>query len=359
MKLDEIHGLLASLLPEARLETAVPLSPDDGASETLKAIGYVEPLLLTVNAAGERRRLVLRFGRPDEFGHDRRSDRAQRFLLAFDTAGAIPRHAALLDVGLTEGDRLVSLRGGGELYLLSEFAEGRTYAEDLRRVAGDGSAGPLDLSRSEALARYLAQLHARRLTPDGRYRRSVRDLVGHGEGIFGIVDGYPDEVPAAPPARLRRIERSACEWRWKLRGRDARLARIHGDFHPFNVVFGEASEFTLIGAARGCAGDPADDVAAMSVNYVFFALERRARAWDDGLGALWRDFWATYLDESGDGALLGVVAPYFAWRALVLANPRFYPRLAERDRDALLTFVEEALAQESFDPGSAETIFRG
>ncbi|HUB08033.1 MAG TPA: phosphotransferase [Myxococcales bacterium] len=356
--LGEIRALLASLLPGAELESAVPLSADSGTGETQKAVGYVEPLLLTVTQDGARRRLVLRFGKPDEFGHRRRSDRVQRFLLAFDTAHTLPRHAEVLDVGaVDQGDVLRSLRGCGEPYLLSEFAAGDPYAADLRRVAETGRATSLDLSRSEALARYLAQLHALRLTADALYRRTVRDLLGHGEGVFGIVDGYPEGVPAAPPERLQRLERACWEWRWRLRGRDARFARIHGDFHPFNVLFREATDFTVIGAARGSAGDPADDVTALAINYLFFALEKRGEAWDEGLGPLWRSFWATYLDESGDGALLGVAAPFLAWRALVLANPRFYPRLAERDRDALLAFVEDVLAEDSFDPGAAEALF--
>ena len=99
------------------------------------------------------------------------------------------------------------------------------------------------------------------------WRRAVRDLLGHGEGIFGIVDGYPDGVPGAPPERLEALERAALAWRWRLRGRAGRLRRTHGDFHPFNVIFAEGTRFTLLDASRGGLGDPADDLVALTVNY--------------------------------------------------------------------------------------------
>jgi aminoglycoside phosphotransferase (APT) family kinase protein len=143
-----------------------------------------------------------------------------------------------VDVGAIAADGgLVSLRGAGEPYLVTEWAEGALYAEDLRRVAREGRATALDLARCDALADALARLHAERIADAPGWRRAVRDLLGHGEGIFGMVDGYPDGVPAAPPERLRAIEERCLAWRWRLRGRVHRLARTHGDFHPFNIVF--------------------------------------------------------------------------------------------------------------------------
>jgi hypothetical protein len=183
----------------------------------------------------------------------------------------------------------------------------------------------------------------------------VRDLVGHGEGIFGMIDGYPDDTPGAPAQRLRGIERRALEWRWRLRGHEDRLARIHGDFHPFNVVFDEGTSFSLVDASRGCAGDPADDVTAMAVNYLFFAVSRPA-SWP-ALGALWRRFLSSYLEASGDRELLEVAPPYLAWRALVVSSPRFYPHLPARSRDRLLAWIERLLEAPRLDPGSADELF--
>jgi len=354
-----LRELLASLFPGAEIISALALAPDTGASATLKAEGYGAPLRLVLRErGGQERAVVFHTATSDVFGHDRRADRAEEMLLAWDTFPLVPGHVRALDTGaVLSGGRLASLREAGEFYLLTEWAPGVPYADDLRRIATEGRSGELDLARAEALARYAAGLHREKLGDPERYRRAVRDLLGHGEGIFGMVDGYGPDVPGAPPDRLRRIEEACLAWRWRLRGREGRLSRTHGDFHPFNVVFEEGGRFTLLDASRGCAGDPADDVTAMAVNYVFFAAAR-PEVWERGTGPLWWLFWASYLEESGDGALLEVLAPWLAWRCLVVASPRFYPRLPPEARDRMLRLAERALAAESFDPCMAAELFR-
>ena len=358
-----LQELLAALFPGSELIAARALAVDDaeGSDEsgTAKAAGYGQPLRLTLRErGGEIRQLVFHTASANPYGHDRRADRADELLLAYDTFNSIPDHTRALDVGAIRRDgHLVSLRDAGEFYLISSFAPGSPYAEDLRRVASEGVAGELDLARCDALAGYLARLH----TPiDDRpvaYRRSVRDLIGSGEGIFGVIDGYPPDAPGAPPERLRAIEARAAEWRWRLRDADTRLTRTHGDFHPFNVVFDRGAVPAVLDASRGCAGDPADDVTAMALNYVFFALDR-PRSWALGLGPLWRRFWSRYLHERPDPALLAVAPPYLAWRGLVMASPAFYPGLPAASRDALLGLVERALEVGRFDPAAAESLFQ-
>ncbi|WP_433928131.1 phosphotransferase family protein [Sorangium cellulosum] len=358
--LGSVRQLIEAVLPGARVVDVTPMGPDGGSSRdgTEKAAGYGAPRRITVERRdGSMQRLVLHTVTADAFGHDRRSDRAAEVLLAFDTFGSIPAHVQVVDIGtLTHDRRFLSLVDAGEFYLLTTYAEGRIYAEDLRRIAAEGRATPRDLARCEALARYLVALHAAPGAQPGSYRRAVRDLVGHGEGIFGIIDGYPADAPGAPPERLQAIERRCVAWRWKLRGRDRRLARTHGDFHPFNIVFNEKSQLTLLDTSRGSQGDPADDVACLAVNYVFFALDAPG-AWQGAFRALWQRFWRVYLGESGDAGVLEVAAPFLAWRALVLANPAWYPAVTPRARDALLGFAERALDAERFDPDDADRVF--
>jgi len=360
----DVHPGLAvvveRLFPGAVIESARPLAAggEVAAGGATKTAGYGKPVRVQIRTReGLVHDLVWHTAAADIFGHDRRADRADEMLLAYDTFGKIPRHVRALDVGAIGGDgRLVSLGGAGEFYLLTTWASGRPYAEDLRRIAAAGKAEPLDAARCEALARYLAELHATDIDAPGRYRRSVRDLVGHGEGIFGMIDGYPDDTPGAPPARLRAIEWRALEWRWRLRRYERRLTRIHGDFHPFNVIFDRGTSFSLLDASRGCAGDPADDVTAMAINFVFFAASG-GPAWS-GLGVLWRRFFDAYLDVRRDTELLDVAPPYLAWRGLVVANPRFYPELPPAARDRLLGWIERVLDGGRLDLASAEQVFR-
>jgi hypothetical protein len=352
---------LARLYPGYRIAAIEPLAPDTGATagSSGKAAGYGEPVKIALAGPdGEPLELVWRIASSNEFGHDRRADRAANQVLAFDDFADLPRHVRPIDLGAVGNDgRLISIRDAGELYLITTYARGTIYADDLRRIANEGRAREVDHERVDALARYLASLH--QLPIDGgakplRYRRAIRDLLGHGEGIFGIIDGYPP-IAGAPARRLREIERRCVDWRWRLREHEHRLVRTHGDFHPFNVVF-DGTELAVLDASRGTCGDPADDVTAMAINYVLFALDA-PRGWQ-ALGPLWHRFWETYLRLRPDRALLSIAPPFLTWRALVVCNPTFYPSLSPAGRDALLGLAECALDTLHFDPAWADELFR-
>lgn len=356
-----LTALCAEIAPHSHIESITPLGPDadvEDAEGTEKAIGYGVPLRIVLRTAdGGRREFCFHTAKPDEFGHDRRSDRAANMLLAYDTFAAIPRHTRAVDVGAIANDgRFISLGTSGEFYLITEFVEGHVYAEDLRRIAHQSVLEPHDESRTRALALLLAEIHADKRDAPTLYRRSIRDLLGSGEGIFGLVDGYPDDVPMAPPERLLAIERRCLEWRFRLKQRSDRLCRIHGDFHPFNILFAKNDLPVLLDTSRGSVGDPADDVMCLALNYVFFALEAPG-SWTPALGKLWKSFFQTYLRQTGDQDIFSIAPPFLAWRALVMANPRWYPSIRQTTRDALLSFVERALESTTFDPDDAERLF--
>jgi hypothetical protein len=331
-----LRARLEELFPGASVVRVSVLGDDDD-----KAIGYGRPLKIELgdrtpeagtDATTSRvptRVVVFHTARPDDFGHDRRADRVANMMLAYDTFDAIPYHARAVDAGLvTDDGALVSVAGTGEPYMISEWVDGTIYADELRHGG--------DASHAATLARVLLEIHAKPGSHPAAYTRAIRDLLGHGEGIFGLVDSYDTSV--IPPARLRALEEACLAWRWKLRGQAHRLRRTHGDFHPFNILFDAKGKPHLLDTSRGSEGDPADDVACLAINYVFF---RRQQLWDT--------FWSTYL--SGDRVdVCAAVAPFFAWRALVLASPKWYPHLAAADRERILAFAERALAADRFDP---------
>jgi len=352
-----IERLIASALQGAEILKITALGADSAvASVTAKDTGYGAPLRIDVRQDGALRSLVLHSATPNPFGHEYRADRAAEMLIAADTFGLVPRHSQVFDVGAFRGEDFVSLRGTGEFYLLTEYVEGRPYAHDLRRIAESGTLRPEDLRRVDALVHYLVGSHSIKLPEASLYTRSIRDLVGGGEGIFGIIDGYPAHVEGTSREQLDRIESLCVGWRSRLKHRYQRLVRIHGDFHPFNVLFDEQSELHLLDASRGSAGDAANDVCAMAVNFLFFALDD-PQSWAPSFQPLWRRFWAEYLNQSRDSALLEVVAPFLAWRCLVLANPVWYPHVPAAARMNLLEFTIQALLARTFDPESANRIF--
>ncbi|MBM4360281.1 MAG: phosphotransferase [Deltaproteobacteria bacterium] len=328
------------------------------ADPTYKASGYGVPLLVVARSLGDERRYVLHFFGANGHGHERGSDRVAEALLAADTYPRVLGHVKPVDVGVIDAvGRWVSLAHTGEPFLLTEWRDGSLDVEELRALAERGEATGDDRERVRAMVRYLERLHVSVPHDGTTYLRAVRDMVGHGEGVFGILDGYPRDVPAAPTERLRAIERAVVDWRWKLKERAERLRRIHGDFHPFNVLFDADGEVVVLDASRGSLGEPADDLAAMAVNYVFFALDR-PHGWSRGFGVLWRDLFDGYLAAVRDPGVLEVIAPHLAWRALVLASPRWYPKLSAAGRDRLLRLAEEALREPRFDPVFAEELMR-
>ncbi len=356
-----LSALISELLPGARIEAVAPLSePRPEQKEgTAKFLGYGESLLVQLRTAeGSCRRLVFRTSRSDDFGHDRRSDRAGNALLAFDTSRLLPRQVGAVDVGAIDAvGRLHSLRDAGEFYILTGYAEGAPYADDLWRIARAKSLEPRDKIRGETLADYLVRLHGEKISRPGAYRRAIRDLIGHGEGIFGLVDNFPENVPGVPLSRLQAIEKLCINWRFRLRGREERLARTHGDFHPFNLLFDDNDGLAVLDASRGCLGEPADDVTCLSINYVFFALEHPG-SWEGKFSELWRRLWERYLGATSDHEILEVAPPYLAWRALVLTNPLWYPNARRETREALLGLVEISLRKGRFDFEAAEGLFR-
>jgi aminoglycoside phosphotransferase family enzyme len=165
---------------------------------------------------------------------------------------------------------------------------------------------------------------------------------------MGILDSYPEGYPPLPKREREAIERAMVSWRWRLRALTHRLRRVHGDVHPWNLLFREGTaEFPVLDRSRGEWGEPADDVAALGINYLFFGLQRSARLGrrgvDDPFLQLFRVFMETYLRATSDGELLDVLPPFLAFRALVIAHPRWYPNLDDATR-ALLRFADRMVA---------------
>ena len=317
----------------------------------LKQFGYGRPLLVEYRVDGRRVREVFHRIRRNAFGRERDDDRAAAVWLDFHTFNRLPRHVPAVDmVTRTREGKMASVHSAEELLLVTTYRPGHLYADDLERIRDEGTLRPQDVQRAEVLATYLAEIHRVKHEGPTLWRRRLRDLVGHGEGIMGLTDSYPADLPYVTEAELRWIEEAANRWRWQLKPLSQRLRQVHGDFHPFNLLFEEGVEFHVLDRSRGEWGEPADDVSCLTINYLFFSLQRSG-CLEGPLRELHDLFWEHYLDVRPDDELAAVIQPWFAWRALVLASPVWYPTIVEGVRRKLLTFARHVLSTERYDYG--------
>ena len=259
--------------------SGVRITPLGGGRQGDKGYGYGIPLRVDYRLAGKPRRAVLETVRPGPFGHEHMADRAQQLLWAHDAFGRLPRHVRSLDVGaVRESGELVPLGNAEELFMLAEFIDGHEYADDLLRLRAGAALAPArhasaptrcatTSSRSTVSKGTDPGLYVRRVARAGRPRR------------MHLRRGR--QLPAGRAGVARHAERDrerAVAWRWKLRAPDPALRQVHGDFHPWNILFRDGVDFSVLDRSRGEWGEPADDVACLAMNYLFFSLQRSRQA---------------------------------------------------------------------------------
>lgn len=345
------------------VEKMQPLGGSTVETVPLKAFGYGAPISIDYAANGRHYHEVLHRIRANQFGRERADDRAAAVWLDFTTFNQLPRHVPAVDmIALTHDGSLASIADAVDLMLVTTYQPGCLYADDLLRLRDTGVVRAEDQQRARALARYLAEIHQIHRNDPPLWQRRLRDLIGDGEGIMGLTDSYGAYPELLTARQLHGLEIRANEWRWRLKSLPHRLAQVHGDFHPFNIVFrtpvvdGESVDFVLLDRSRGAWGEPADDVSCLSINYLFFSLQRCGTLADPFL-TLYRQFWETYLTQRPDDALGQVIQPWLAWRALVLASPIWYPKLSPSVRTKMLNFARNVLVCDTFDYLDPERYF--
>jgi len=345
-------------------------------NKDIKQLGYGSPYLLVYqeifpSGKSYRKKAILSTMRIGHgFGHDYRADRVDNTVLAFDSWNSLPQHCKVWDIGAfnKKDSSLLSLGEAGEFFLLRPMIEGVEYYKDLDRIFRTGSLDELDLEKAHSLAEYLAKVHrSKKFEGPGQrdlYARKIRDTVGHGECIFGLSDSYPSQSnDYMRQGELEEIEKKCVTQRWKLKDRSERLSRVHGDFHPWNILFQEkrgkpTSKFELLDRSRGEWGESADDVCALSINYLFYSLRKYGEVRNEFLDLL-NSFMETYARSTGDNELSKAMPLFYVFRALVIASPVWYPDLSSEVRRKIFNFSQNILDEGSFDYRKVNNYFRG
>jgi len=306
---------------------------------------------------------------PGGLGHDYPSDRAAVFLLDLDEYNNLPKHVKAIDVlAEKENGSIISIGGGKEYYLLMEQGKGRDYFHDLNEFSGKDRLGVPDIRKIESMTSYLAEIHSVKKDSRTLYRRKIRDTIGHGECLMGVLDTYPDGTLSY--REMAEIEKKTVEWRARLKPKYKRLCRIHGDFHPGNIWFTSKEtgieetaeshrrvtaspsppdiDFILLDRSRGPWGEPADDVTALTINYIFFSVKHHGEVKGPYLEGL-KLFFDDYVRQTGDSEIYSVVQLFYAFRGVVVANPVFYPELTSEQRGLIFRFINNVLDSERFE----------
>ena len=319
-------------------------------SSGIKNFGYGIPYVIQFSIDSKIRSVVLETMSSNTFGHDHFSDRAQSLIWDHSTFNKLKRHVRSIDVGaFTSDGRVISAGEAEEFFILTEFAEGQGYNKDLERILSTGIHEPIDEARTNALAEYLVSIHSVKTRSPHLYTRRIRDLIGHGECIMGLIDNYPAGYEFITKELLQKIEEGCVRWRWKIKDMGHRLCQVHGDFHPWNILFREGIDYTVLDRTRGEWGEPADDVGTLAINYIFFSLQRYGRL-EGSFERLYSSFWKTYMDATRDREIFKVIQPFIAWRGLVIGNPLWYPTLPPDVRRKLFNFIEDVLMVDEFNP---------
>lgn len=322
-------------------------------TQGMKDFGYGKPVFLKFEQNGEVKEVVLSTMRGDKYGHQFYWDRAAILMFQYETGARMEKHVRPLALGYVDRQgAMVPVREPQEFFILHEMAQGYDYYKDLERIKKSGLK-PGDLAKARTFAQWLARVHGEKKHDPDLYLRRIRDLIGASECIFGLVDSYPHPYEVFFPERFLKLERRLIDWRWKLRRYTHRLAAVHGDFHPWNVLIlpgrpnGPNWDFRVLDRSRGEWGDAADDVSTMSCNYLLFGLYDQPQLSGD-FERLYLTFWEEYLARSNDLEMLEVIAPFYVFRSLVIASPEWYPNHPPKVREGLFRFMENVLSDDSF-----------
>jgi len=325
----------------------------------IKRFGYGKPLLVRFTVDGQEREGVLSVMRGDKYGHQFYWDRAAILMFQFETSARLPRHVRPMGLGYVDAQsRLIPVAQPQEFFILNEKLEGYDYFQDLERISGpagqtgQGDFRPGDTALARSLAHWLADIHADKKADPDLYYRHVRNLLGASECIMGLIDeAFPHPCDFLPDADFITLEKRLIDWRWKLRGYAHRLAVVHGDVHPWNILADGRGGFSVLDRSRGEWGEPASDLASLAANYLLFGLLQNPESprLDGPFAELWNTLFREYLAKSGDGEILQVMAPFFVFRALVIVSPEWYPNHPPAVRRALVRFLFRVLEDETFD----------
>lgn len=315
--------------------------------------------LIRFEVKGKEKAVVLRTLRPEGFSHDYFSDRASSFILQHELSKNVKNHLKSIDVGgYTAKGELVSVGECKEFFQVVELVKGKEYVKDLLEIMKKKGVTKEDKDKALMLSNYLVELHKEKYNPavsksekkvlaSSIYRRHLRDCIGHGEMLIGVIDTYPDKLTWTNRKEFAWIIGKAAELREELKDDYKRLCRIHGDFHPANIVFN--NKLIVLDASRELFGDPVDDVISLGLNYIWYAIQHKGN-FSGPFKELFDIFWNNYMKKTRDYKIRKIAPIFIAFRYTVMAHPIFFKAQSNSVRRKLFNIINNTLKLKEFNP---------
>ncbi len=312
---------------------------------------------------GRPQRKILKTLFTSNLGMDHFSDRAGALLLAHSHYHKVPHHVKSIDVGsVAEDGQIISVGKAKEFFILMDEAHGTNLFTDFSRMAKEENLSLLDQKRIIELSTLLNQLHQQKPAEnkDSLYKRSLRSVVGGNTSIMSIIDMYPQNLSWVTADEFQQLICKTISFWTNYRFNSNRLCHVHGDFHPGNIWYQENGQLTLLDRSGQTYGEPADDLTAFSINFIFYALKERGE-FSGALKRGWELFWQNYLQLSGDREILHLAPLFLTLRAMVVINPVFYPdsffgskSQADLVRKKMFVFADKLLQRKILDVNHLE-----
>jgi aminoglycoside phosphotransferase family enzyme len=267
--------------------------------------------------------LVLKSLFKENLGMDHYSDRASSLLDAHDNYNKMENHVKSEDVIAQNDDNsLTSIGKAKEFYILMEEARGEDLFKDFDKIKESGKLSEEVRKKILVISDFLVKLHKNKHESVPLYRRKIRDTIGSGGSLIGLLDMHPDPAFKQFESKWMEIVMHSIKFWRKSRNMDNRLCEIHADYHPGNLWF-ENGNFTILDRSRGRYGEPADDIVAFAINPIMYSLMTTGE-FEGPFREMFDIFWNNYFKQTKDREMRKIMAPYIAFRVSVVTNPIFY-----------------------------------
>lgn len=290
----------------------------------------------------EIKKVVIRIINPVDFSNDYPPDRMTSFWIQHHSAKHLPKHVKSLGiVGINKSTKQIGIvEDFNEFIQVLDWAEGEEYFVDLEKILQTNHVSKDNLKKVLLLSNYLAKIHQKKFKGSkdqalSLYKRHTRDYIGS-RFMIDVLDTYPKEISFTNWNKMHKLVFEVYKYREKYKNNFERLSKIHGDFHPGNIRFQDKNKFIVLDASRAIWGEPADDVACLGINYLWYALKQTGK-FKGVFKELFDVFWKNYLDKTQDKEICHTLPMFVAIRSVVLKHPLYFS-VSDQIRKKILAF---------------------